>query len=751
MTNDYLRDLDDWDEESQQILLSLAKENAFLSFKEMEKGVFGKDSNALDKVTIDRKVKRGETHRGLTNVHPFATQYRNNLDIKQIDHRYFIDASKTTYNNVSVITDVDTENQALEVIKKEFYIDHNLNGVFDAGEYVFHLIIFQSKDGNKVNEAYQASSQPNSNEIVLYLEQGQDVFSSQKMYAKVGEGIWKKVLSKDNVYKNTLWKVLNEYLKFNDKELIFELLEKGQIEGNVIISTFLKGINITLQVLSAPAFAVGWLIEKIGEGLDLLKLPSTIWDVNGDGYFFEKDKLLQKLTISTEKINQLQQTILEDKAYQAFLPNMIELILDGMMNKLRNTVTNYNKWVTNKVTEISEAMIKNPEIQNELLHDIALLCGIWDGIVDTFSSAVLFTGQVAQSAFKAATNIDELLETIDNIFDFLTSGKVWESISSFFIKMREELSDIDLADIDLVKASYILGFGIVFIAGFFIPLTALGKVGKIGSLGAKFSEMLTEVGKVVRTFPEAMKSKTVVQQINRLLDVFSSSEKTRNHAQEIAQAIKKWLVKNKGKYQELARYGKALLERTAKTYAKIYPDGKLYKILKLREAYRLYGKLGKILVKEVDITFENTIKLRGYKEKVMISGMLYKGDKGQKVFSAVNFTKNEIQFEGKLTEFIENMHPVLKKRYELHLKEITKGLKATPEMIKKAGIAASHGEIRAVNDLLYYLESTGMKVTDDVFKDIMGYNRYLIKEGSQPPCVHCFYLTDGIVYLKLLK
>ncbi len=38
------------------------------------------------------------------------------------------------------------------------------------------------------------------------------------------------------------------------------------------------------------------------------------------------------------------------------------------------------------------SMAKNPEMQNELLQDIALLCGIWDGIVDTFSSVIIFIG-----------------------------------------------------------------------------------------------------------------------------------------------------------------------------------------------------------------------------------------------------------------------------------------------------------------------------------------------------------------------
>ena len=419
--------------------------------------------------------------------------------------------------------------------------------------------------------------------------------------------------------------------------MIFELLEKGQIEGNVIVFSFLKAINTTLQVLYAPAFAIGWLIEKIGEGLDLLKLPTTIWDVNGEDYFFEKDKLLEKLTISTEKVNQLQQKILDDKTYQSFLPDMVELILDGMLNKLKSTVTNYNKWVTNKVTEISEAMAKNPEMQNELLQDIALLCGIWDGIVDTFSSVIIFIGQVAPSAFKAAVNVDELLETIDNVFDFLTSGKVWESISAFFIKMKDELSKINLADIDVVKASYILGFGIVFIAGFFIPLANIAKVGKLGSLGAKFSEMLTEVGKVLKTFPEAMKSKTAIQQINRMLDVFYSSEKTTIYAEKIANEIKKWLVKNKALVENWGGKIKNVFSKEGKTeefFRKIEKKLNLAgeEILNsndIKKLRRLLSEDFKVLLEFVDENPALKAKLKDWKARRvagsfnMIEGKMY--------------------------------------------------------------------------------------------------------------------------------
>lgn len=82
---------------------------------------------------------------------------------------------------------------------------------------------------------------------------------------------------------------------------------------------------------------------------------------------------------------------------------------------------------------------------------------------------------------------------------------------------------------------------------------------------------------------------------------------------------------------------------------------------------------------------------------------------------------------------------------------IKKGLNATVDDIARAGIEGSHGEIRALSDLLYYMERSGVQITDDIFKEIMAYNRFLQKVGVQPPCVHCFYITDGVKYIGLIN
>lgn len=98
----------------------------------------------------------------------------------------------------------------------------------------------------------------------------------------------------------------------------------------------------------------------------------------------------------------------------------------------------------------------------------------------------------------------------------------------------------------------------------------------------------------------------------------------------------------------------------------------------------------------------------------MVSGMIFKqGSRTSKAFTRTNFTKIEIgnlAKNGKYLDdfgkpsvyqnFLDDMHPILKKRFEKHLEEISKGLNATADDIIRAAKPGSHGEIRALDDLL---------------------------------------------------
>lgn len=53
MTNEFLRDLDQWDEDSQGILLSLAEKDQLISVEEIEKGILGKGASLFEKVILN--------------------------------------------------------------------------------------------------------------------------------------------------------------------------------------------------------------------------------------------------------------------------------------------------------------------------------------------------------------------------------------------------------------------------------------------------------------------------------------------------------------------------------------------------------------------------------------------------------------------------------------------------------------------------------------------------------------------------
>jgi len=191
------------------------------------------------------------------------------------------------------------------------------------------------------------------------------------------------------------------------------------------------------------------------------------------------------------------------------------------------------------------------------------------------------------------------------------------------------------------------------------------------------------------------------------------------------------------------------------------------------KAFKLFGKGGSQTVKSVNSRVDNLIKTLSPKrldKHVMVSGMTYvKEGKVSKTFTAHNFTRkiDGIDEVGEFSEstgkyldeagnitifqkFLDEMHPTLKQRYDIHLEEVKKGLLASPEDIKRAAVPASHGEIRALNDLLAYIDPLG-ELGDEVFIDIIGYNRYLRSGANkiQPPCTHCNYLTTFIKYIGL--
>ena len=771
---EYINEIEDFDDITKQELL-LDFQN-FISFDnpsiQQQMGYHG-FQNSFQTQNNTSVMQLGESIRGMNNVSPLVEMKMYNQKSKDISDKYFIDAFKYQYDDFDIVVDSGctvNEEYLRQNFKKHnfnYFIDDDGKKGFTEGDREVNFVIFISKDENKIKEAYQCL-EPSKNEIILFIEDNTGDNNEQLILAKADTSVKK-------VFKQVNQKMLNDYKPFHDMQGILKLEYKdwialilnGRLEGNKFaVEDVIGSLSNVIKIFFLPSKALGWILNKIGDGIDYLKIPDTIWDTQSDDYFFEKNNITNFFTVDTAPLAELKKAVVNDPnkiEWNDLLPSFISENAEIYIDELENVIGKYNTYITRQIEAIysfQQQVAPVIDILN-IKESIAFWVGMWNGLVDFISSIFKFAGMILEAPFEIFDNFDKVVDWISQLFSSLSNIDISDELVKAYANIKKYLSEKDSGDVDWIRVAYISGFGLMFILTFFIPyanIAKLASIGKFGKFGVIIADVLEGTGKALGKVTQAVTQETkdlakdIWKALTSLVELLKhGGAKLKELFEKISKAIVDWFFKNKDKYVELVRYGKALLKRTAETYAKKYPDGKLYKILKLRQAYQLYGKLGKKLVQEVDIAFADIIKVKGYKEKVMVSGMLYKGDKTQKVFTAVNFTKNEIQIEGKLTEFIKSMHPVLKKRYELHLKEISKGLNAAPEMIERAGIAASHGEIRAINQLLYYLETTGVKVTDDIFKDIMSYNKFLIKEGSQPPCVHCFYLTDGVQFLKLLK
>lgn len=704
-------------------------------------------------------------------VSPFAKQFEfKSLTSKEIADNYFNNIKPVQKGNIAVYQEPETKTDV--ILKKiSVYRDNDPTKGFQEGRDVllYKILAYISTSQSKLKDLYlKSENRVEDNEILLFLEDNTNDFSDQYLFARFGKSVKKEhLLAADQ--QDNLIKLIPDF----SSEMLQELIQTGQVKAkNTITGAIAKGMLYIVSFIGLPGKAIGWVCDEIGDAIsNYLTIPETVWDSKGEEYFLKRENVLKDLQIDTSFINTVPDFLKKQHQYSWFnsflSPQNTALFLAEPMNAIVGLVNNYNI----QVQQIIDSFYEKNNTQNTssgtkitlldtlaISEQVAFLCGIWNGLVDFIAGTFKFLAMALSAQYDFATNHQEIMEELDELYANIKKIKFTDVLIPAVVTYFQIFSEINkfftsknpTEEYNFDKIAYFTGFGLAFIATAFIPYTQLVKVSGITKASKLIpEEFLSGLSQVKGGAVNGIKPMLVLfREMSGVLA--KGTNEIMAFFQRIKKAIVEWFKINLKKQQQFIKYGKALLERTAKTYAKKYPDGKLYKILKVREAYNLYGKLGKRLVQETDISFENIIKLRGYKEKVMISGMLYKGDKTQKVFTAVNFTREE-KIAGKVTEFIEDMHPVLRKRYDLHLKEISKGLNATPEMIKKAGIAASHGEIRAVNQLLHHLKDTGVKVTDDIFKDIIGYNRYLIKEGSQPPCVHCFYLTDDVLYLKLLK
>ena len=305
---DYLNELQDFDDASQKELLADWQNGNILDFSSMmEQNDKSFQDFLSTKSSMSQPMRLGETVRGMSNVSPLLqVQPSNNSKTAQlIKNYYFIDAQIEQKGNLTVINDLKkTTKDSYLYTSLDVFFDKNLNGVRDPDEkLMFTVYFFFSDDGNKVREAYNASKL-GENDIYFFIEGDEDFFSSKKLYAKVSPFVKKQFFNKNGELDERFFNssVMNSLSKNTalGTDIIKELLEKGNIEkNNVNLENVLTTLKQGLLYFFSTSKATGWICNKIGKGLDYLKISDDFWDTQVKIIFLTKITFSKRLPFQT--------------------------------------------------------------------------------------------------------------------------------------------------------------------------------------------------------------------------------------------------------------------------------------------------------------------------------------------------------------------------------------------------------------------------------------------------------------------
>ena len=107
---------------------------------------------------------------------------------------------------------------------------------------------------------------------------------------------------------------------FIGANLVKELIKNGIYEEeSSIIRIFVTGFYNFMAYIGLPMKALGWICEKLGEGIiEYLSLPESVWNTSSPDYFLKRENILETLIINPKLISQIRESLVND-------PNKIEI------------------------------------------------------------------------------------------------------------------------------------------------------------------------------------------------------------------------------------------------------------------------------------------------------------------------------------------------------------------------------------------------------------------------------------------
>lgn len=521
----------------------------------------------------------GENIRGMTNVSPQATVKFFNQSTEDVLTKYYPDAQNIQSHNNNLVLDESIKKNGYDFYKYEFFSDKNRNGSVEKNEeLIFKLLLFVSTDGNKVKECYEVVK-PADDEIIFFLETDDDTLSDDVLFGRTSEKIKKLYTdhSSGKLYKTFFDGDILDKIKKHagniNQEIVEELFLKGFIEKKGIKQGFFTFLKYTLMGISAPAKALGWVLNKLGSGIDFLKISDEVWDTESEAYYFQKDKLIEDLTISSDKLKYLKDFFTNKKDIDIFGSDIMKLILDNIILQQIATfevfIETYNNSVKEEVEEIFKTMENLPPSDTPSLSErIALICGIWNGLIDFVSSIFKFFGSLLEAPFDISKNFQQTLEMIDTFWKMLRDGTLYQNMKSSFsygmtqiVQYLKKNSD----DINWVRVYYFGGFSFAFLGTFFIPLANAAEIANAGKLGEILAKINSEVGTTISQTAKFVKVNSIqgYQKVSRalinLLEIFNAGgQKLKKFVDDLWKKIADWFVRNKQLL--ISAYDKTVLE-----------------------------------------------------------------------------------------------------------------------------------------------------------------------------------------------
>jgi hypothetical protein len=481
---------------------------------------------------------------------------------------------------------------------------------------LFYIKIFVSRDFFKIEQAAK-ECKPDPNEILFFLEDNTDDWSSQKMYATFGDLVTTK-LKAEMTDKSALYRKIQSKVPNVTPEMIDELLQKGYIEQPFTATRlFIQGITTLVQAFGLLGKAIQWVCDTLGDAILQLSLPEKTWNTDSSDYLGKKDNLIAALTISQEKIDFLTNQVQPSK-YHIPKPYLDQL-LPQTLTVIKAFIKRYNEFAKaaiEKIYDFIATIAEELDKRTYLSERIAFICGVWNGLVDFVGGILKFIGMLAAIPYDVATNYDYLLELFDSFCESWHTIDLSAAFNNALERIKNYLLTKNLNSINTDKVAYCIGFGIAFAGTFYIPIANLGKIANFSKIGkallpiSLLEDMSAAATKATNALGEASKA-AYDEGIRILKEIVSLLQKGKDFLidflTDVGKKIVDWFVKSMDRVGEIMGLG--LSKETAEILDNLG-------LLVRKQTSRLVGMGGGVVIHEFSIIYKGVVIFEGSANEV---------------------------------------------------------------------------------------------------------------------------------------